>query len=258
MKPPHEAVQTVGEGPDLLLIHGTAADKTSWGALVRLLRGRARVTTYDRRGTRGWPLADDAQPPSVEEHAADAVDIIRDRVSGSAYVCGVSFGAAVGLELMRQQPHMVRGAALFEPPLVPRDDLAGLRSPFLIEFERLVGAGKGEQAAELFQRRLLSDARWERLSPAMKEEARRAWKHIHGDLLANSAYRPRYAELGNIDVPVLLLQGGRSRPALEPSLRALAAALSRSSRKTIPSAAHRLEGHAWFELAAALSELLAI
>jgi pimeloyl-ACP methyl ester carboxylesterase len=258
MKPPRDTVETVGEGPDLLLIHGTAADKTSWAALVRLLRGCCRITTYDRRGTRGWPLAADTEPPSVEEHAADAADIIRDYITGSAYVCGVSFGGAVALELVRQQPHLVRGAALFEPPLVRRDELAGLRSPFLVEFDRLVRAGNGEQAAELFQRRLLSDARWERMTDAMKEEARCAWRHIHCDLLASAAYRPRYSELGTIDIPVMLLQGGRSRPALKPTLRALAAALPRSRQQTIPSAAHRLEGQAWSELATALIELMAI
>jgi pimeloyl-ACP methyl ester carboxylesterase len=214
------------------------------------LRDRVRVTTYDRRGTRGWPLAADAEPPSVEQHAADAADIIRDRAAGAAYVCGVSFGGAIGLELMRQQPDLVRGAALFEPPLVRRDGLAGLRSPFLMEFERLVCEGNGEQAA--------SDATWERMPAAKKEEARGSWQHIHCDLLANAAYRPRYGELGSIDIPVVLLHGGRSRTALEPSLRALAAALPSSRRKTIPSAAHRLDGQAWSELAAALIELMAI
>lgn len=258
MKPPVDAVQTVGQGPDLLLIHGTAAGKASWHALVRLLRDRFRLTTYDRRGTRGWPLAADAEPPSVEEHAVDAADIIRDRADGVAFVCAVSFGGAIALELMRQQPDLVRGAALFEPRLAAHDDLAGRPNPFLIEFERLVNEGNGEQAAELFQRRLLSDAFWERLPEAMKAQTRSAWRHIHCDLVANAAYRPRYAELDRIDIPVLLLRGGRSHSIFEATLHALAGALGRSRRKVIPSATHRLDGPAWHELAAALIELAEI
>ena len=255
MKPPADAIQTVGTGPDLLLIHGTATDKASWNILVQLLRDRFRITTYDRRFTRGWPQATDAAPCSVEEHAADAAEIIAERAAGSAFVCGISFGAVVALELMRRQPDLVRGAALFEPPVVPRDDLAGRPGTFLIEFERLVNEGHGEQGGELFQRRRLSDAKWERLPAAMKDNLRSNWQHIYADLAANAAYRPRYGELVGVDVPVLLLRGGRSGVAFEDSLRALGAALPRSNRRVMPAAAHHLEGQAWRELAAALTEL---
>ena len=142
VKPPVNAIETVGEGADLLLIHGTAADKASWNVLIELLRERFRVTTYDRRGTGGWSQAADVTPRSVEEHAADAADTIADRATGPAFVCGVSFGAIVTLELMRRRPDLVRGAVLFEPPLVPREDLAGRRIATLVN--QAMDAGRHE------------------------------------------------------------------------------------------------------------------
>lgn len=254
MKPPADAVETVGDGLDLLLIHGTAADRTSWRPVIRLLRERFRITSYDRRGAGRWPLAADAGLPSVEDHAADAADILLACTSGRAFVCAMSFGGAVALELMRQQPGSVRAAALFEPRLAPRDDLAG-RSPFLIEFERLVNDGRGEQAAEMFHRRLLSDAKWERLPESIKVPMRGAWRQIHGDLMANAAYQPRYGELGGIDVPVLLLRGEHTHSAFDPTLRALAAALPRGQQRIIPTASHHLDAKAWRELATVLIEM---
>jgi len=255
VKPPAHAVETVGDGPDLLLIHGTAADRTSWRPLVRLLRDCFRITTYDRRGAGCWLFATDAGLPSVEEHAADAADIVLDCTSGPAFVFAISFGGAVALELMRQQPGSVRGAALFEPRLAPRDDLAGHPNPFLIEFERLVNDGQGEQAAEMFHRRLLSDAKWERLPESIKAQMRGVWRQIHGDLMANAAYRPRYGELGDIDVPVLLLRGEHTHSTFEPTLRALAAALPRAQKRIVPAASHHLDAKGWRELATVLIEM---
>jgi pimeloyl-ACP methyl ester carboxylesterase len=256
VRPPTDAVRILGEGPDLLLIHGTAADKSSWNALARRLQHRFRIIAYDRRGTGAWPLAAEAEPPSIEDHATDAAEIVRDCAAGAAFVCGVSLGAVVALELMRRRADLVRGTVIFEPPLPSSDDLAMRRSAFLIEFERLVGEGRGEEAAELFQRRLLSDAFWERLPAATREKQRRGWRPIYCDLVANAAYRPRYEELGRIDIPIVLLDG-HPRSAFEPSLRALAAALPRSCRKAIAAPSHRLAGRAWQDLAAVLIELAA-
>ena len=103
---------------------------------------------------------------------------------------------------------------------------------------------------------MLSDAVWERVPPEVKEQARGMWRHVHHDLLAHAAYRVGYSELGGIDVPVLLLRGGRSPAVFEASLSALAAALPQSKRARIEHAGHRLYGRAWRELAAALADFM--
>jgi pimeloyl-ACP methyl ester carboxylesterase len=246
----------VGNGPDLLLIHGTATDASSWAPLIRLLQGRFRLVTYDRRGAPGWPTGDAAPLPSASDHAADAADLISALGRGPVHVCGLSFGAVVALELMRRRPELVRSAALFEPALASGDQLEGVPAALVRDFERLVRAGKGPQAAERFHRRLLSDRGWNLLPPETKIQARSLWRQIHCDLSATAAYRPRYDEMGYIEVPVLLLRGGRSRAVFEPAIRALSAALPRSQRKLIANTGHWIASQGWQELAEALAEFM--
>jgi pimeloyl-ACP methyl ester carboxylesterase len=103
---------------------------------------------------------------------------------------------------------------------------------------------------------LLSDRGWTLLPPPAKAQARSLWRQIHCDLSATAAYRPRYSELARVEVPVLLLRGGRSRPVFESSLRALEAVLPRSELKLIDNAGHWIVGQGWSELAAVLSQFM--
>jgi pimeloyl-ACP methyl ester carboxylesterase len=100
---------------------------------------------------------------------------------------------------------------------------------------------------------VLSEALWRRLSPEAQARARGQWRHIHGDLLATVAFRISHAELRAIDLPVLLLRGGRSREAFEAPLRTLAASLPRAQRGRIELAGHQTFGSAWGPLAEALA-----
>jgi pimeloyl-ACP methyl ester carboxylesterase len=44
------AYRTVGEGPPLVLVHGSATDLTTWDDVVDELSRNFRVIAYDRRG----------------------------------------------------------------------------------------------------------------------------------------------------------------------------------------------------------------
>jgi pimeloyl-ACP methyl ester carboxylesterase len=254
--PPAETFEEVGDnGPNLLLIHGTAADASGWAPLTRLLGAEARTIAYDRRGGPRWPSA---APLCVADHVADAADLIGHLGAAPLYICGVSFGAVIALELMRAHPKLDRGAALFEPGVPDDDAVRAVQRSILAEFTRMADAGKGPEAAEQFHRRLLSDRAWNRLSADARDRARGRWSQILADLTAASSYDPRYPDLTCIDVPVLLLRGGRSRPVFEPVLRKLGGVLPRSQRRDLESAGHWVAGQAWSELAAALRDLFAM
>jgi pimeloyl-ACP methyl ester carboxylesterase len=147
----------------------------------------------------------------------------------------------------------VRSAALFEPALGPDQELPAVPRALLAEFERAIARGEPETAAETFHRRLLSDAGWRRLSPEAKQRARALWRHIHADLVATAAWRVRAADLAGLELPVLLLRGGRSREAFEAPVRALCEALPRARRAVLPRASHQSFAAAWRELAEALA-----
>jgi pimeloyl-ACP methyl ester carboxylesterase len=246
--PPTDLVHSEGSGPDLVLVHGTASDAASWHPLVRLLRGRARVTRYDRRGTAAWP-AGAGETPLAADHASDLADLVARHASGSVHLFGASFGGVVALELTRSRPELVRSATLFEPALAAHEGAPEVPSALLAELEKWLARGEPERAAETFHRRVLTDALWERLPAAAKQRARGLWPHIRADLVATVAYRARHAELARCETRFLLLRGGRSPEAFEAPLRALAAALPHARRALVAPARHQSFGAAWHDLA---------
>lgn len=220
-------------GPRLVLIHGSAADHTTWSIQLAspMLRERFELVAYDRGIHR-----------TVEAHAADAAAHVGD---GPAIVVGSSFGAVVALELVRSQP--VAGAVLIEPPLAPGDDVPAAVAGFLATYDDCARTQGGPAAAELFLRTVLGGPAVDRMPRAYRERAVAKWREIRADSEALIAYRPRYAELAAVTTPVILVGGTRSAPYFAPTLAALAAALPRARRETA-SAGHMLhaEAHRWF------------
>ena len=237
-----------GAGPQLLLIHGSAADYTTWSIqLASPLRERFELVAYDRR------LA----APTVEAHAADAASLV---ARPPVLIAGSSFGAVVALELVRSRPGLAAGAILIEPPMAAFDAppdlgravhaaLGGTRNApepgaFLAELDRRAAEAGGEAAGELFLRMVLGDASYERMPRAFQDRAKGKWAEIRADASALLAYRPRYAELPAVKTPVLLLGGARSAPYFRATLDALAAALPRARLEIVPGAGHMLHAEA--------------
>jgi pimeloyl-ACP methyl ester carboxylesterase len=225
-------VVRVGQGPRVLFIHGSAADHTSWSIqLASPLRERFTLVAYDRR----------ADHTTVEQHAADAAEVL---AGDRALVVASSFGAVVALELLRTRPELCAGAILIEPPMGSSDDVPAAPAPFLAEFDRLAAEQGGPAAGEFFLRTVLGDAAFERIPRAYQDRSKQRWAEIRTDSGALLAYRPRYAELAAIDVPVLLLGGERSASYFRPTLEALCRALPRARIEIVAAAGHMLHAEA--------------
>ncbi|MDP3938526.1 MAG: alpha/beta hydrolase [Deltaproteobacteria bacterium] len=110
-----------GEGPDLFLVHGLAADLSFWYLrVVPKLSARWRVTVYDMRGHGFSGMPDSGYTP---EDLAQELRALMDHLGiGSAHIGGHSFGGAVALQLALSDPERVRSLALFDvrlPQLQP-------------------------------------------------------------------------------------------------------------------------------------------
>ena len=212
----------------MLLVHGSAADHTSWQVqLASPLRERFTMIAYDRR----------AEATRVEEHAADAAEVLADQ---RAMIVGSSFGAVVSLELMRTRPELCAGAVLIEPPMAASDDALAAPAEFLAEFDRRAAEQGGEAAGEFFLRAVLGDDTFDRIPKAFQDRSKAKWREIRADSAALLTYKPRYAELANVRVPVQLVGGDRSAAYFRPTLQALAAALPDTRTEIIKNAGHML------------------
>lgn len=218
----------VGEGPRILLIHGSAADHTTWQVQVASklgedLRRRFTLIAYDRR----------RDVSSVEDHADDAVALLGDDAS-PALVCGSSFGAVVALDALRRYPARFAGAILLEPPMAPTDIIAPEQHELLAQFDRRRTEQGDEAAAELFLRTVLGDAAYERMPKAFQDRSKSMAAQIRSDSAALVAYRPRYAELRSLTRPVQLVGGDRSAAYFRPTLDALFAHLPDARLEILP------------------------
>ncbi len=227
-------VVRVGSGPRVVLIHGSATDHATWSIqLASPLREQLTLIAYDRR----------VEAPTVEAHAADAVSLLEDDPT-PALLVGSSFGAVIALETLRQNPTRFAGAVLIEPPMAPDDDVATAQLEMLARFDQTVADAGGPAAAELFLRTVLSDPAYARMPRAFQERSKNLWRSIRADSVALVAYRPRYALLGSVRAPVLLLGGEQSAAYFRPTLNALAAALPAARLEVVPRAGHMLHAEA--------------
>lgn len=217
--------------PRVLLIHGSAADKTTWSIqLAGPLRERFDLVAYDRTTF-----------ASVADAAVEAAGLVGD---SPVLVVGSSFGGVVALELVRTRPDLSAGAILIEPPMRPSDDVPADALAFLAEFDRRAAEQGGPAAGEFFLRTVLGDAAFERMPKAFRERSAGKWEAIRADSQALLEYLPRYAELRQVTTPILLLGGDRSAPYFRPTLEALQVALARARLEIVNGAGHMLHAEA--------------
>lgn len=107
-----------GEGEPILLVHGAAEDADLLSPLAGAFaeRGFAAIS-YDRRGTRrstreGWPEG------GVEQHVADAAELLAQLAGRPARVLGLSSGGVLALELAVRRPDLVTQAIAWEPAAI--------------------------------------------------------------------------------------------------------------------------------------------
>jgi pimeloyl-ACP methyl ester carboxylesterase len=107
-------VQSVGQGPPVLVANGIGLTVPVLDFLVDHLRLRHRVILWDYRGAGSSRLASRSADVSMTRHARDALHVLDGLRVPRAAVIGWSMGVTVGLEMLRLAPERVAGlAALF-------------------------------------------------------------------------------------------------------------------------------------------------
>lgn len=132
-----------GEGPALLLVHGTTADHTRWIPIIPYFEGKFTVYFMDRRGRGG---SGDSPDYNFLKEAED-IAAVSDSIGKPVFLLGHSFGAVCCLEAALLTPNIKR-LILYEPPMP-----VGLKfysEDSLDKMQNLIDAGKPETALEFF------------------------------------------------------------------------------------------------------------
>ncbi len=186
-----------GDGPHVVLVHGTMDRASSFGRVVRKLDG-FRVIRYDRRGY-GHSLGL-GPPTSFTQQVDDLLDVVGD---GPALVAGHSYGGTIALAAAQRAPTVVVGVVAYEPPMPWRDwwpsGSAGASAA--------ASADSPQDAAERFMRRMIGDQRWERLPPSTRAARRAEGPTLVAEMSHARTPGEPCMEPRSITVPVLAAHG---------------------------------------------------
>jgi pimeloyl-ACP methyl ester carboxylesterase len=221
------AYWTSGNGPPLVIVHGTSGVHERFAPLLPYLEPHTTVHAMDRRGRGGSGDAPEYALAREFEDVASVVDAIAASSGAKVDVYGHSYGGecAFGAALLTSN---IRSLVLYEgwPPVMPEK----LKFPSGVEerLDALVAAGEREAALELFWREVVKaseeDIRAIRAQPTWA--ARVATVHtITREVRAfyDDTFDPERA--ATITVPVLLLAGTDTPDELRDGPETVAAAL---------------------------------
>lgn len=228
------AYQKTGEGPPLLLVHGTGRDHAFWQRSLTGLVGGMTVYSIDRRGRGG---SGDAVRYALDREVEDVIAVI-EAANQPVYLLGHSFGAIVALETALRIDRL-RSLILYEPPLsVGPDKIApdlanrlestlatGDREGVLVTFLR---EGPRYPEDEIAAQRTRPD--W---------QARCAAAHtLPRELHAVRSYHFDPQRLAGLRVPTMLMLGGESPRFFKQAIDALHAALPECEVVELPGQHH--------------------
>jgi pimeloyl-ACP methyl ester carboxylesterase len=249
--------QQLGEGPDIVLIHGLATNRAFWYLqIARALRYGFRVTLYDLRGHGFSDTPASGYTPAVM--AADLLALLRYLDIRRAMLVGHSYGGAVALSLTAQHPELVNALVLADVRINTLQPVQAIdNSPYLSEFEEafLTKSGVDWKDEPNVGLRLLEEvaeerAVWLRAAPksgfvpfaglcGSRRTAMQWLRLLQATTARQDILSPFHLDADRIraiKTPTLLIYGERSRCL--PTCRALQGVLTASTTVFVPRAGH--------------------
>jgi pimeloyl-ACP methyl ester carboxylesterase len=228
------AVWADGNGPALVLVHGSPSDHTTFDPLVAELRGDFTTFAMDRRGSGD---SGDTAPYAIEREFEDVAAVVEAaaRSGGPVTLWGHSYGANPamgGASLTADVRHLI----LYEPSFglsYPSEQLAAIEAAVADGDRqgaiRAVFVDTGVMTPEEFEA-FMAGPRWPRVLAAaltVPRECRveHTWTYAPG-------------QFDRITAPTLLLTGSETAAALTMLTVRAAAAIPRAHIRVLPGHGH--------------------
>jgi pimeloyl-ACP methyl ester carboxylesterase len=230
-----------GKGAPIILVGGAIQHRAmdpGTSHLAALLAQWFTVFHYDRRG-RGD--SGDTEPYAVEREVED-LEALVEEAGGSAFVYGMSSGAALAVEAAARGVAATK-LALYEPPFTVDDGRARTPDDFATRLSELTSSGRRGDALEYFLSEgpgipgeVIAQMRSEPIWPAMESVAHT----LVYDTTIMADQESLLAERApSVAAPALVMDGGASPPWMHNAAQALAERLPNSRRRTLEGQTHQ-------------------
>jgi pimeloyl-ACP methyl ester carboxylesterase len=238
--------QDEGSGPVVLVVHGGLSDESAWAKVAAELTPSFRMVRIRRRLYRTELPADPATDFASE---VDDLLALAAEIGQPSVIVGHSSGAIVALETVVRDPAPFLGCVVYEPPVVVRAPIGGATG--VADARAALAKGRPGSALRIFVTRMVgmpAPVGWlmpalVRLNPTIRSFVPRQIDDTDAiNLLGN-----RLAAYASIDLPVLLLTGGKTPRHLRDRTDSLAEVLPAAR----PVAVLPGQGHAASERAPA-------
>jgi len=236
-----------GQGPVVILVDGALQYRAFDQGMVQLadlLAPHFTVYHYDRRG-RGDST--DTKPYALEREIED-IEAIINEVGGSAFVYGISSGAALAMEMAIKLGAKITKLAMYEAPY--NDDPTAQQAwrDYVKQLRELLAADRKGDAVGLFMMLVGAPADqveamhqhpmwplWEAVAPTL------AYDHIAA--LGEDASVP-IERAAKVTVPTLVMNGSASFPFMHVTATVLAKAIPNGQHRTLDGQTHEVESAA--------------
>jgi pimeloyl-ACP methyl ester carboxylesterase len=223
-----------GQGPPLVLVHGTTADHTRWAPISPAFEEHFSVYAVDRRGRAG---SGDADEYSIEREFDDVAAVV-DSLPQPASLLGHSYGALCSLEAALRTNNLHK-LILYEPPIPSGIEI--YPTEVVARIQALIDAGDREGAVLTFFSEVAKAPphELEMLRSLPNWPARVAAAHtIPREMRGSDGYVFEPKRFSRLTMPTRLLLGGDSPPFLKVATEAVHAALPNSQIVVLPGQQH--------------------
>jgi pimeloyl-ACP methyl ester carboxylesterase len=233
-----------GAGPAIVCLHANASSSSQWRGLMDRLAPRFHVLAADGYGAGKSPPWPSDRAVSLRDEV-ELLEPVFDCAGETFTLVGHSYGASVALVAATLMPERVRALALYEPTLFslldaekpPPNDANGIRATVAGAVALLIADGPAA-AAERFVDYWSGIGTWMAMPEARRVPIEAAIVNVAGWARSLLKEPTPLAAFAALDIPVLLMVGGRSPPSSRGVACLLHGALPKLTRVDLPSLGH--------------------
>jgi pimeloyl-ACP methyl ester carboxylesterase len=242
------AYESFGSGPALILVGGALEHRdldseTAKLAALPLISEHFTVYHYDRRG-RG--ASGDTLPYALEREIED-IEAFIDLAGGSAYVFGISSGAALAFEAALKLGSKVKKLAMYEAPYNDDEDARKAWVNYTKELNAILAEKRNGDALGHFMmlvgmppealpevKQMPDWAKWESVAPTLAYDAAAMGEDSSVPL----------DKAKKLAVPALVMAGEQSYPFMAVAAEALAKVMPQGEYRNLAGQTHEVSAEA--------------